>query len=248
MAPLERRAFIAELTHELFSPVPAHMGRVHPSWVQHLLDKESPAVVAVAIQGLPAALVSELVLPPLPEPALDPPLKVRRQVYQLVLGLLEAMPAEAEGEPLALTDWADLPSWRPARVRQSLLQLGCLVLGALIEKGDPSRGATLLSHFATYAAQITAAMQRPIPLPRTILPPSMDQQQPREVLMLLGLQSAGPCIPERCRRQVAQLLGRPEGLCLLEGIAEDQRQRATMLAVMRRADAQCREASNGATP
>lgn len=239
LTPAARRAFIASLTQELFSPIPAHLNRVHPSWVQHLLSEEPPAIVAVVLQGLPAALASGLSLPPLPEPAPDPSPQIRRQVYQLVLGRLEAMPEEAEGEPRALGAWAELATWSPARVGKALLQLGCLILGALIKKGPPDQGELLLTRFSPFAEQITAATVKPIALPRTIHP-STDHQDPQQVLMLLGLQSAGPCIPEPCRRQVAQLLPRSEGNCLMEETAEDHRHHATMLTSLGQADVQAR--------
>jgi len=246
-----RRAAIAELTQRLFSPLPAHLERVHPSWIQRLLDEESPAVAAVAIQGLPAAMLTALDLPALIEPAPAPSAHVRRRLYELVWGRLAPMPAEAVAPPRQLTSWEELPAWTPARLKAALTRLGCLVFGGIISKIGPASRETLaqqdalVHRFGPFAAAIRAAQQDPIPLACDLKPPDPDHNEPARAVRELGLQAASRELPSPWAVQTAQLLPRDEGRILCAAgpdSSEEQPPGASVLSSLARADALARQA------
>jgi len=224
--PARRRRTALLLSRRLFAPMPANLERVDPSWIEHLLQRESAAVAGIVLEALPAAVAARLALDAAPPPGAILPW-VRARLCRSVLTVIEPMPpqrktADPRPEELACLDRAEL--------EQLLTAVGLLELARLVRQAEdprlPARVEATLPRglqpcFAkALATDLSAPPTRSTGLQLPALPrasssslhagaDSMDRR-----LLGLALQVLGPALDRQGRRQLAQRLPRPVSLPL----------------------------------
>jgi hypothetical protein len=214
----ERRRAAVLLSRRLFSPVPAHLDQVHPSWLRHLLERQPPTVARLVMEALPSAILDRLGQEERhPEP-LDVQGWVRAVLCRRVLGQLEPMPPPLEpGEEITLRALPRLPAQHLVPL---LCDLGLLVLAQLVSRAaDPA----LLE---SVAASLPVAMRQRFrraassSLPRLRDTASLlgrTAEIPiQERLCRLALQIVVPTLAPHEQRQLAQRLPHDLGLIALQ--------------------------------
>lgn len=252
LEPAQRRQAITALARRLLSPLPRHLERVHPSWIQALLERESAPVVQVVVRSLTPELRQLLVLPALPSTPPRASGAIQAQILRSVLGQLCSMPPAADSPPDApLQRYGDLLGWRRGRLEAALEALGALALASGLSADPALRERTLAGLPRPTAALLRRALARPLALsPRSLpLRPGTLQGQDQPLLRL-GIQLMGRACPQggEVRRQLAQRLPRELGQPLLaaaspesSAASEDPLDPALLLRLCGEADALARD-------
>lgn len=231
--PDHRRRAVEAMTRRLFSPVPANLERVHPSWVQELLEREPAPVIRVVSQVLPPGLLELLVLPALPEAPVRIPSSLQGQILRAVLGRLAPMP------PAPPPDVADAPlerpeellGWELERLEQTLVRAGCLTLAALVRGEEALQARVITSLSPPHDELLRLALGRPnaLPpvrvLPRIAMPPLAGGSRADRMLAGLACQLLAAALPPTVGRQLAQRLPRELGLPLVDPPANPETER-----------------------
>lgn len=211
----DRRQTAALLSRRLFSPLPAGLDRIHPSWIQHLLAAQRWEVARVVLAALPAAVVARSGLEPDPtwDPAGVPPW-VRAQLLRRVLGPLEPMPSGSAVDDPTPGRLVALPL---AALEGLLARLGVVLLARLARRAkDPalvdSAGRSVPPDLGPLFRR---ALDAPLPLPRELAALTLPSAgEVRRRLQSLALAAIGTVLAPPLRRQLAQRLPRELGLPL----------------------------------
>jgi len=235
----DRRHVAAQLSRRLFSPTPAGMDRIHPSWIRHLLEAQRPEVARVVLAALPATIVAStgLELDGTWDPAGVPPW-VRAQLLRRVLGSLEPMPPGAAVEDPAPCRVLDLPL---AALEGLLARLGVVLLARLTRRAeDPalvdSAGQSVPPDLGPLFRR---ALDDELPLPRELAALALPAAgEMRRRLQSLALAALGAALPPMSRRQLAQRLPRELGLPLWTRCGPPVMEPAALADALRRARAE----------
>jgi hypothetical protein len=230
LTPSRRRRYLRGLSHRLFSPIPDHLDQVHPSWFQHLLERESLPVIGAVLSVLPPATVDALALPTVPTRPPELPSRVLAQIFRTVLSRLEPMPdpSQLSGEESDPEHLEAILGWSSGRLEAAIDHLGCLAMAALLSRAEESSVRTLRKRVLErtaepYRTKVAHACARAEDLP--VIP----IRQLKEVasgpggtrlFFRLGarLLATGLSRSDRTGRRLAQRLPRELGLVVLEQI------------------------------
>jgi hypothetical protein len=221
LEPEQRRQAVTALARRLLSPLPRHLERVHPSWIQALLEREPAPVVQVVVRSLPPALKQMLVLPALTSAPPRASGAIQAQILRSVLGQLCSMPpppTDSRSDEAVPLRYEDLLGWSLSRLEAALEGLGALALASSL-KIDPTLRERLAGLPSRTAALLRRALARPLSLsPRELPVRSGALQGQGQPLLRLGIQLLGRACPDagEVRRQLAQRLPREQGQALLE--------------------------------
>jgi hypothetical protein len=215
----QRRRAALSLSRRLFSPVPAHLDQVHPSWLRQLLERQHPKVAQLVMDALPSAILDRLgqEAGQRPEP-LEVQGWVRSVLCRRVLGQLEPMPPPlGPGEEITPHTLARLPAQRLVPL---LSDVGLLALAQLVARAADS---ALLQ---TVGASLPPAMRprflralelRLPPLRTTVSALGPGSGLPmQERLCRLALQTVVPTLAPHEQRQLAQRLPQELGLIAMQ--------------------------------
>ena len=231
----ERRHAVAQLGRRLFAPLPAHLDRIHPSWIAPRLEAEPGALRALLEDALPRELVPGREASPLPARVAEPLAPCRGVVCRAALGDLPELPAERRSAaPLATL--TDLATWAPADLQELLRRLGLLALRAWLDRA-PELTAPLLSRLRPEDARaLQAELQRaPVLLNSAPRGHAQDEKHAKEeVLPLIGADLLGSALAPVERRLIALVLPASLGQALLAAAAPDSS--AEVLALVRHVD------------
>jgi hypothetical protein len=230
-----RRRAVLQLSRRVFSPLPAGLEQVHPSWIQHVIERESPAVQAVLLSALPTAVLSRLGLEQGPAPRPDLPAWVRPVLCRRVLGVFGPMPPATPTDASPLERLEQLATWPVERLSATLTQLGLIVLASsATHTKDPSLAEAARAALPpALARRFDQAAKLELALPpqrqdhRGTSPDTKGRRQarpqrrpdagpPEGRLLALGVELLAAGTPARAARQIAQRLPRQQGLPLWE--------------------------------
>ena len=190
------------------------MDRIHPSWIDDLLARQSPAVARLVLEALPATTTARLAVAPVSSCG-DLPDWVRPLLVRMVLGQLAPMPA---GEATSAQAPAQLALLRSERLHDVLTRLGLLALALLVRK---AAGPDIVEQVTRALPgplrrrfQVALSLEIPaLPHPPQSLPLTGGADTERR-LVALACGLLAPRLTRRLRRQVAQRLPRELGLPL----------------------------------
>jgi hypothetical protein len=210
-----RRGVVLSLSQRLFSPLPRGIERIHPSWLQPLVDGEPPEIAELLSQALPAELLAQLQIHRPPSRRSHLPPALRPFLLRQILKPLQSMPS-ARTVGASLERLEDLVHWPEPRLRQALLHLGCLIAASLMQRPE-AKGLWKIEVPPSYASKINRApaVGKPIPS-ESLRPPEISPPSFEALLLDLVSQLIGPALGSELQRQVAQRLPRELGQYLLQ--------------------------------